>query len=265
VLIVVASFAGCSRPPAVQHASASGPALGPRATLERLGELRRQQRHSEMARLVAAPHGEDVVRFVAAVDEFLAANRRLCDWLGNHAGLGLSQTIDQSYVADDLAVYAGEDLGVFSRHVEFLDEAVIGDLATVAYTVENRLPAGRARLRLVADVWRYDPGAACAAELPRAFRDMARGLDSLRAELELNKIDVDRVRNDPEYLMEKVKARLRRGVGLLSKARVARRTSEEAQRAPGWQNWPLPTEDESAAELPGDADLPGPSTEAEGS
>lgn len=221
---VLALLAGCSRPPAAASASTATAAVGPRATLQRLSELRGQQRHRELSGLIVPQHGENVVQFVMAVDEFLTANRRLCDWLGDHAGLGLSQTIDQSYVADDLVVYAGEDLGVFSRHVELLDEAVVADQATVTYTVENRLPAKRARLRQVGSAWRYDPGSACPDELPAAFQDMARGLESLLAELEHGKLDVARLRDDPELLMEKVKARLRRGVGLLSKAQAARGT-----------------------------------------
>ncbi len=220
-------LAGCSRPPAAA-ARGAATAVGPRATLQQLCTLRQQQRYNELPALIVPGRGDDVVRFVRAVDEFLAANRRLCDWLGEHAGLGLSQTIDQSYVADDLAMYAGEDLGVFSRHVELLDETVVGERATVTYTVEHRLPAGRARLRSVSGAWRYDPEETCPAELPAALRDMARGLETLRAELESGALALGPLRDDPELLMEKVKARLRRGVNLLSKAQAARaaRTSE---------------------------------------
>jgi hypothetical protein len=210
---------GCSPPP---PATARTAAVGPRATLQQLCALRAQQRYEELPALVVPQRGEDVVRFVRAVDEFLTANRRLCDWLSEHAGLGLAQTIDQSYVADDLGAYAGEDLGVLSRHVELLDEAVVADRATVTYTVQRRLPAGRARLRNVSGAWRYDPGAACPAELPAAMLDMAHGLDTLRAELENGALPLDPLRDDPEMLIEKVKARLRRGVNLLSKAQAAR-------------------------------------------
>jgi len=215
----LAFLLGCSRPsppPAAQTASG-----GPRATLEQVCALREEQRYSVLAALVVAQRGDDVVRFVRAVDEFLAANRRLCYWLSEHAGLGLAQTIDQAYVADDLGVYAGEDLGVLSRHVELLDEAVAADRATVTYTVQQRLPAGCARLRNVAGAWRYDPGENCPPELPAALLDMARGLDNLRAELENGALPLNPLRDDPELLMEKVKARLRRGVNLLSKAQAA--------------------------------------------
>jgi hypothetical protein len=217
---VLVFLVGCARPPAAARGGTTGG--GPRATLQHLCALRQQQRYQELPALIVPQRSDDVVRFVRAVDEFLAANRRLCDWLGEHAGLGLSQTIDQSYVADDLGLYAGDDLGVFSRHVELLDETVVVDRALVTYTVESRLPARRARLRSVSGAWRYDPGATCPEELPAALRDMARGLDTLRAELQNGALPLDPLRDDPELLMEKVKARLRRGVNLLSKAQAAR-------------------------------------------
>ena len=234
----LALLSGCARPPPAPSTGTPPATLGPRATLERLSELRQQRQYRELPALIVPQHGENVMKFVMAVDEFLAANRRLCEWLRDHAGLGLSQTIDQSYVADDLVVYAGEDLGLFSQHVELLEDAVVADQATVTYTVENRLPAKRARLRQVAGAWRYDPGGACPDELPAAFRDMARGLESLLAELEHRKLDVAPLRDDPELLMEKVKARLRRGVGLLSKAQAAR--SAVLQKAPTSRPGPPP-------------------------
>jgi hypothetical protein len=190
--------------------------------MEELCALRRDQRYVDLTALIVPESSDAVVRFVRAVDEFLAANRRLCDWLAEHAGFGLGQTIDQSYLADDLRAYAGEDLGVLSRHVELLDEAVVGDRATVTYAVEERMPAGRARLRKVGGVWRFDPGAGCPEELPAAMSDMARGLDTLRGELESGALAIEPLRDDPELLIEKVKARLRRGVNLLSKAEAAR-------------------------------------------
>jgi hypothetical protein len=184
--------------------------------------LRAQQQYGEIPALILAPHGDGVVAFLRGVDDFLTANRRLCDWLRDHAGVGLAQIIDQSYVADDLAVYAGDDLGVFSRNAELLDQATLGGLATVTYTVENRLPAKTVRLRNIDGQWRYDPGGACPAELPAAFHDMARALESLLAELENGQLGKVPLHENPELLMEKVKARLRHGVGLLSKAQAAR-------------------------------------------
>ncbi len=219
--IGILATTACSRPPTPASAASQPTALGPRATLVRLLNLRTNQQYADISPLILPPHGASVVTFLTAVDEFLAANRRLCGWLRDHAGVGLSQTIDQSYVADDLSVYAGEDLGVFSQHVELLDEAVVTDQATVIYTVENRLPAKRVRLRNVRGAWWFDPSHTCPDELPAAFRDMARGLESLLAEFEHGSIDVAPLRDDPKLLMEKVKARLRRGVNLLSKAQAA--------------------------------------------
>jgi hypothetical protein len=232
VWTVLVWVVGCARPAAPPTSAPTSTAQGPRATLRRVLSARAECQYTSLAGLVAPERADDVLQFVSAVDEFLAANQRLCDWLRDHVGLGLSQTVDQAYVADDLATYAGADLGLFSRHVELLDESIVGAQATVTYAIENRLPVLRARLRQVAGAWRYDPGSTCPAELPAAFRDMARGLDALVAELRDGKIDVRLLQGDPEWLMEKVKARLRHGVALLSKAEAARHQQAAAPHAP---------------------------------
>ena len=221
VLVVPLITAGCTRAPTPAAAQAPTAAIGPRDTLTRLIELRVAQKYRELTPLVAPGRGDDVVKFLMAVDDFLAANRRLCNWLRDHVGLGLSQIIDQSYVADDLAIYAGEDLGLFSRHVELLDVAVEADRATIAFTVAERLPAGHVRLRKIEGVWRYDPGRRFSDDLPTAFHELARGLESVLADLEYGRLSADALSGSPELLLEKVKARLRRGVNLLSKAQAA--------------------------------------------
>ena len=220
-LVATVLSAGCTRAPTPAAAQARTPTISPRDTLARLTELRVAQKYRDLTPLVVPGRGEDVVKFLMAVDDFLTANRRLCDWLRDHVGLGLSQIIDQSYVADDLAIYAGEDLGLFSRQVELLDVAVETDQATVAFTIAERLPAGHVRLRKIDGVWRYDPGPRFSDDLPAAFHELARGLESVLADLEYGRLSADALTGSPEILMEKVKARLRRGVNLLSKAQAA--------------------------------------------
>jgi hypothetical protein len=220
-LIAPLLCAGCTRAPTPASAPAPTPSISPRATLTQLIELHVAQKYHDLPPLVVSGRGDDVVKFLMAVDDFLAANRRLCDWLREHVGLGLSQIIDQSYVVDDLAIYAGDDLGVFSRHVELLDSAVEPDQATVAFTIAERLPARHARLRKIDGGWRYDPGPRFSDDLPTAFHELARGLESVLADLEYGRLSADALSGSPELLLEKVKARLRRGVNLLSKAQAA--------------------------------------------
>jgi hypothetical protein len=221
LLAAAAQWIGCSGPPSPPVQQTGPPAGGPRQTLLRLVELRDQHKYREMPALIVPHRGKPVVDFLMAVDDFLASNRRLCNWLRDRVGVGLSQIIDQSYVVDDLGVYAGEDLAVFSKHVDLLDDAIHDDLATVSYTVESRLPARWARLRKLDGSWRYDPGPQLSEHLPAAFRELARGLDLVLTELEGGRIPAEEVSANPDLLVEKVKARLRRGVNLLSKARAA--------------------------------------------
>lgn len=218
---VLAGLWGCARSP-TPPASPSDAAETPKAVVQRLLNCRSRHQYHDLSALVIADRGAEVVSLLMAVDDFQGANGRLCAWLRSHVGLGLSQTIDQSYVLDDLADYAGDDLGVFSRRVTLLDEAVIGDTATVAYSIEDRVPAKRVRLRRVAGRWLYDPGPPVSEHLPAAFRDMARGLDQVLAELEAGRVTRQQLLDSPEVLQEKVIARLRRGVGLLSRAQAAR-------------------------------------------
>lgn len=194
----------------------------PKIVLQRLLDHRGRHRYHDLAALVVPPRGSEVLNVLMAVDEFLAANGRLCDWIRTHVAVGLAQTIDQSYVLDDLSDYAGDDLGVFSRRVTLLDAAVGDTVATVGYTVEGRVPAKCARLRVIGGQWLYDPGPPVSEHLPAAFRDMARGLDLVLAELEAGRITRQQLLDTPEVLQEKVIARLRRGVTLLSKAQAAR-------------------------------------------
>ncbi len=213
--------AGCSRsagpPPKPDHPDV---ARSPRQTLSDLLTLRQEHKYRELRSLVVPERDDEVVRFLTAVDDFLTANRRLCNWIRTRIGVGMSQTIDQSYVADDLSPYAGENLALFSRAVEFLDETIAGDQAVVSFTVDGRIPAGRARLRKIAGVWHYDPGPWTSDRLPAAFHDLARGLEQALAELQSGRIPLDDLRRDPEILAELLKARLRRGVNLLSQAQT---------------------------------------------
>lgn len=226
LLAVAGGLAGCS-PPATPPATAPAAEVEtPKQVLQRLIALRSARDYRRLPDLTAAGSGPAIVETLLAVDDFLAANGRLCDWVRDHIGLGLSQTVDQSYLGDDLGTYLGPGLGIFSREAELLDETISGGTARVTYLVAHRLPVREVRLQRSAGGWRLDPGGVPSPLLAEAFHDMARGLDRVLAELRSGSLPADAVRDDPQRLIEKVRARLRRGVALLSKARAAEAAAE---------------------------------------
>ncbi len=212
-VLVLTMLVGCARdePAATATAPAPPPAVGPRETLQAMRAAHAERRYEDVRERIVPEQRHQVIETLLAIDTFLDANRRLCEWIRDHVGIGLAQTIDQSYL--------GENLGVFSPHVNLLDESVSGGQARVAFTVGQRLPTREARLRKVYGQWCYDPEAGYSERLPAAFVEMADGLDSVLAELRAGRIAKDELRDSPQALVEKVQARLRRGVSLLSQAR----------------------------------------------
>ncbi|MCK4341041.1 MAG: hypothetical protein KAY37_04880 [Phycisphaerae bacterium] len=211
LLLGIAFLAGCSRTPA-EPPRPSTPEIGPRETIQRIMELRGMRKYSELRGLVVPEGGHEVVTTLMAVDDFLDANRGLCNWLRDNVGMGLAQTIDQAYI--------GDVLGIFSRYVELLDESVTDSRARVSFTVDGKLPVMYAQLRIVDGIWRYDPESGYSEYLPAAFHEMARGLESVLADLESGRVSREDLLANPEGLLEKVAARLRQGVNLLSKAQM---------------------------------------------
>ncbi len=212
-LALAALLAGCTRTPDPSGQPTSRPACGPRQTLLRLMELRGQRQYTDLRLLVVPDRGSEVVATLLAVDDFLDANRRLCEWIRDNVGIGLAETIDQS----DL----GDALGLFARHVALLDESQDRDEAAVSYVVDTHLPAGRARLRLINYTWRYDPEGGYSDELPAAFHELARGLDHVLTELRTGVLPTEGLHDDPARLVERVRGHLAPGVKLLSRARLA--------------------------------------------
>jgi hypothetical protein len=212
-IVLSALLAGCTRTPVPDSPATTRPALGPRQTLLRLMALRGQRLYTDLRLLVVPDRGAEVVATLLAVDDFLDANRRLCEWIRDNAGVGLAETIDQS----DL----GDALGLFARHGELLDESQDGEEAAVSYVVDTRVPAGRARLRLINYTWRYDPEGGYSDELPAAFHELARGLDHVVAELRTGVLPTEGLHDDPARLVERVRGHLAPGVKLLSRARLA--------------------------------------------
>ncbi len=232
-LVVASAVSGCRQEPPPRPPAATRPALvGPRRTIEQLLSLRAARRYREMSAWGEPPNSARLGEFVAAVDDFLAANTRLCDWLRDHVGAGAAETVDQAYVAGNLTVYVGDDLGVFSRGVELLDEVVSGDQATVSYSVPARPAAGRANLRRQDGAWRLDPGPFLNAEVPAAFAELARGLEQAARELKSGHPSAGELRRNPDRLARRVESALRRGVDRLSRAASSAPASSRPTTSP---------------------------------
>jgi hypothetical protein len=207
----------CERTPQPSTAPASRPAPETaQSVAERLVSLRAQRRYTELTRDIAPEGKQAVVDFLLACDEFLAANDRLCRWLREEVGIGISRTIDQSDLLDELAVYVGDDLGVFSRTATLLDTHVADGVALVSYRVPNQIAAYTAQFRPLPEGWCLEVRPEQATRLAAAFRDMGSGLEQLRAELEAGHLTAAQIRDQPELLVERTRARLRRGVHMLA-------------------------------------------------
>ncbi len=217
VIALAASIgcAGCARSSSQSQDSgkAGDPAQTPRETLVRLIAAREAHAYRDIRALIRPQHAEQVVTYLMAVDDFLLANRELCQYVRDQVGLGLAQNIDQSHMAANLEV--------FSPYVELLDEVVDGDVATVSFVVDSNLPVKRAELRRVGDTWRYDPGPGYAPELPKAFHRMARGLRQALQEIKSGRLSPETLRNDPDRLVQEVEVRLLPGVKMLSRPNAA--------------------------------------------
>jgi hypothetical protein len=219
LLASLALSGGCER--SVPRPTVAAPiAAGPQETLRELKNLRSRHLYDRMNALIVPAQGHAVVQTLLAVDDFLAANNRLCDWVRDRIGIGLAQSIDQSYLSDDLGFYLCNSMNIFASEVKLLDEAIQGDTAVVSFVAAGRSPAEEARLKRIDGRWRYDPGRVVPDGFAAAFRDMARGLDELSRDLESGQIDVALLRDEREQLMNRVEAKLRRGVRLLSQARA---------------------------------------------
>ncbi len=192
----------CSRAP-----TATRPPLSPRAAIARLIEAHQASDHERLRALIVPGRVTDVVNTLMAVSEFLNANRRLVEVVRQDVGLGLADTIDQSW----RAYY----LDVFSKYVELLDESITGDSATVSFMVDGQLPARQTQLRLIEGTWRYDPGLGDYARLAEAYQRMARGLRLVTEDISGGRLSIQDLRDNPDRLVEEVRVRLLPGVQML--------------------------------------------------
>jgi hypothetical protein len=207
-LYLLVAAAGCERAPdASPRTAAAAPAQSPRQVIERIVQARARSAEKELRGLIVAERAEAVVETLAAVDELMTANQALCDYITREVGVGIVPAVDQGRI--------GRNLDVFSPHVAVVDERIEGDKATVTFTIDGRLPAQHARLKLQERAWRYDPGEGYSAELPAALRRMASGLREALEDLESGRVALADVRRDPAVLIEHVRQCLTPGVALL--------------------------------------------------
>lgn len=211
VLALVA--AGCDRQPAREapappNAGDPPPAAsGAQLFIEELLAARRAGSYRRIEQLVVAKRAAEVVATLRAVDEFLVANRSLCEYVRDHVNPGVATWIDQAYL--------GGSLEIFSPNVRILSSHQGPEEAEVSFLVDGRLPARHARLVRAGGTWRYDPGPGYDAALPRAFSRMADGLRQVLDDLRSGRVSADEVRRDPQRLLDELKLRLAPGVRML--------------------------------------------------
>lgn len=180
--------------------------------VEQFIALRAARNYAELESLVISSQALQVSAFVERVDRFLDANRRLCEVARDRVAVGVSKAVDQGYFV--------AALGLFGDAVEVLDERIAGDEASVSYSARDRVPAEHVTLRRVDGVWQIDPGAGFSPLMLEAFAAMADGLERLADEIESGRLTASELLADAERLPRRVQEAMRRGVELLSKARM---------------------------------------------
>lgn len=196
---------GCTRD--APTAGSIGAGFSPRDTVERLIALRATRKYDQMLPMIVKNQRHEVVRYLPAIDEFLNAGRVLCEHVRGRHGVGVAALIDFSHLAGNL--------DIFSEYVAVLDESVDGDAASVAYTVDRRLPVRHARLRRVGDRWLYDPGQGYGPQLIPALRKMSEGLRRTLQEMQSGNLKQADFAAFPEELVEAVRIRILPGVKML--------------------------------------------------
>jgi hypothetical protein len=167
---------GCKRSASSEHEASGRPkvsstddgflddALSPRATLERMRQNCRDGRLDLIEPHLLPEQQGPVIELIQSVDRLRWANDVLQDAVTRQFGPATARAFDRSDVVNAL--------GVFSRDVEFLDEEVNGEAATVTIQIAGRLPFDEVALERSTDRWvlHTDPPIPGVAE---ALRDLA--------------------------------------------------------------------------------------------
>jgi len=196
--------AGCERGVSLDKEAAT---RSPRETIEGLLAVRKDGSYGRMRSFILPERADEVIQTLSAIDEFLLANRNLCNYVRDEIGIGFAELIDQAPVAGNLEV--------FSPYVQLASETVSGDHAQVSFQIDGRLPVKRAELVLREGRWFYDPGEGFDPALPAAFKQMAHGLRQALEALRAGRPPREAILSDPEQLVREVRLRLQPGVQML--------------------------------------------------
>lgn len=207
ICVLLFCLAGCNTS---SSAAGRADATTPRQVLAKLRELRAASKYREMETWIVPERAGEVARTLLAIDGFINANEALVNFVQQNVSPGLARVIDQSYLA--------QSLDIFSSGIGWLDEVVDGDAATVAFTIEAKIPARHAQLVRVGGSWRYDPGGGFDPAMPAAFDRMALGLRQSLDDLRSGKLSLETLRDDPRRLLEEIRLRLMPGVNMLPRS-----------------------------------------------
>jgi hypothetical protein len=185
--ILAAVYPACNRDdndqsdaPAIRAHDANAPETAgdtgsPKAVVRRVREDRLAGRLGGVAPLLVPHQRSAVLELIQAADEITHADRVLHAAVAAHLGSAAAVQFDHSTVVDSF--------GVFSRHVEIVDEAVDGDRAVVIVQVSGRVPLEEVHLVRIDGSWliQTDPPI---PEIPRLLRELARVMVDVARELE---------------------------------------------------------------------------------
>lgn len=206
LLLAALSLApGCNPAPPAVNAGASSPS--PAAVVLALREHLAARRYGQMSELILAEQAAAVVRYLMAMDDFLTANAQLREFVSARISDADAHMLDFSHLAGNL--------DIFSPYVAIVSEHIDGDVASVAYTIDQRLPVRHARLLRVTGAWRYDPGAGYQADIIPAVAEIAQGFRRTLNELKSGKLDPDTLRGNSARLFDEVRIRIQPGLKMM--------------------------------------------------
>ncbi|MCG3128334.1 MAG: hypothetical protein CHACPFDD_03217 [Phycisphaerae bacterium] len=205
LLASLALAVGCNPAPPTVNAGASAPS--PSAVVQALRAHLAARRYGQMSELILAEQASAVVRYLMAMDDFLTANAQLREFIAARISDADAHMLDFSHLAGNM--------DIFSPYVAIVSEHVEGDVATVAYTIDQRLPVRHARLLRVNGTWRYDPGAGYEPEIIPAVAEMAQGFRRTLAELKSGKLDPEALRGNSQRLFDEVRIRIQPGLKMM--------------------------------------------------